>query len=899
MEISKVFEKLLNFAYLRDWHIKLAKGNYTQEISLLGHSYSTASILYDLMRIKKQYFTDKEIELGVLAAFLHDLDKETKEFQEKLTSKSKKSVEHLPSLKKFIDVNKLLGYNELEAKYAYACLLHTHLETGEVITVSSLKSELNQELLERDIRIDNILWIGELIRISDWFSSSVSPTSVQRSIETESFSSLIEQIGLKFAFFETNLIRGRLTYILLNAAERALKNQDFICLVNYPNGIVAVSETKDIDTSNLLMKIEQYAKQSLIQLFTKEEFLSSNINLQINKSMIGSNEFISLESLTSLIELGRSNLKQRKGTYGVSGKEQNEALFIRFFVFMIQSLKDRITEKYTIDTEKIFQLIDDEQKRVFGCILDSAGKSQKYSTFRDLLHTEINTYLIENEKIERSFDEMDEKMSLDTIERLGLLFFNHMQTALKDYTKLSIDIDQYLKPLLSDIQIPYPKKDTNELKKHISKVFTGYLDAKESAMGSIKGKIRCPICGTVQDGVEAKSASVGAGTKKFMNLSKGYSPLNKINICHLCVLEGTMRDGMQETFYVIPEAPFSPSQISLIHRSFRLLLLMTLRYDEISENIINGDYQEQREKFNKEILNLIDNEKKSFIQIPDIQCNYLVLTRKFDFKTGNDSTHYALLAMSALYMVIILPLKVVFVQGFDLLNLAEFNKAFSFPTTPSLLSALDRRDSNISFTEVKYFANKIATAYYLQLIANLSKRSGILDALRLHPGRLLERISIKRKKVILDDKTFKIFENIKVNIMNEISTYSREQIPQTISELLDKYYWQKSKSFSMHAILGPVNALYENYRKTSNLNEETAAIISGKIFRQLENLTKRDTGLFEAADKIYKICKSLNLILSKMNIRQKKKYLDDLRYSVYLLRVMKINEKYQQKKSDK
>jgi len=560
MEILKVYEKLLNYAYQRNWDRKLAKGGYTKETSLLNHSYSTAAITYDLLKLineKSDLFSEKEIEIAVISSFLHDLDKELDAFQRKIKGEKGVQIEHLPTFEKFSLNMKDLGYSEMDAKYAYACLLHTHLETGETITVSSIKSELYQTLKKEEKDTSNISWIGEIIRLADWFSSSNSPSEVKQFVAKEDIASLINDLGLNFAFFELSIIRGRLSYFLLDAAEKAFREQNFVPVVNYPQGMVGISNSEKIDEEKFIQSLTANLKESLMSLILQENFLKNNLSMVINRSMIGSEDIIGIQSFEEILKLGRAQLKENipskkskkeKSKDSISNKEKNEALLLRLIISLISSFKEKVQKNYPDEKEKLCEKIDKYQLKWFGFKIDEIGKTQEYHKFLNVLYETVSPHLIKIKETSRKLNELEENDSLNLIENIGRKFFSEVKQEFKNYEKLSVTIDQYLNPLLNDIQIPKPRGDL-KLFELVTNAYQTYLNAKDNAVGSIKNKIRCPICGTSQEGVEAKKANVGAGTKKFTNLYKGYKALNNVNICKLCVIEGTLRSGGQESFF--------------------------------------------------------------------------------------------------------------------------------------------------------------------------------------------------------------------------------------------------------------------------------------------------------------------------------------------------------------
>ena len=395
--MMELLDRLLNLGYRRNWDYLLAKGGKYKETSLINHSFSVASITYDLLSLRKDFFTQQEIELATVAAFLHDLDKETQEFQNKLKTSGTKSIQHLPPLDKFLEVIKVLGYSEVEGKFAYACLIHTHMDTGEAISVSSIKSELSTRLAEKNLRIDSISFLGDFIRLADALASSENPKAVKATLQNETYSSLLHQLSLKFGLFSLDIIRGHLSYLLLEAAEKAFNKQNFISLVNFPNGIIAFSASNDVDYSLFSHDFVLILKENLSQLFLHEDFLKESINTQINRSMVGEENLITLESLETLIRFSRAQITEKTYTdkEGLSAKMQKEAILLRFVIFLLLSLKNKASKLYPNEKDEISKVIDEVQQEIFGQVIDELGKIQKYEPFRDVLYNDIGPFLIE------------------------------------------------------------------------------------------------------------------------------------------------------------------------------------------------------------------------------------------------------------------------------------------------------------------------------------------------------------------------------------------------------------------------------------------------------------------------------------------------------------------------
>ena len=476
---------------------------------------------------------------------------------------------------------------------------------------------------------------------------------------------------------------------------------------------------------------------------------------------------------------------------------------------------------------------------------------------------------------------MNEEKSLEIIERLGISAAQLLKSKLGNYDELTLKVDAYLEQLIDDVQFPVILEENRDIFAQVANAFRGYEKGKHNIMGTMSDDIRCPICGSVRPGTIAKKASVGEGTKKFTNLGKGYGSLNNVNICMLCAIEGILRKGKQLTFFVFPEVPFSPSQLKHIHSLYTRIANISLKHI-------------------KAVVSTKDKKKSTFIPPQKIRGNYLVLSVNTFLRTTNTTTKYLLLALSGIYLQIITGMRIKIVQGLDILDVEKSQGYVEFPVTQNMLSILELKQGSLILDQVHSVGEKISLGYLFWRHGNMSESGGIIQALRVHPGQVLERVMLKSKKksLYLNDIDFQIFNKAKVKIMENEKLISKENIAEKLAELLEEYYW-KPRASSMHMILGPVSALYDEYRVTTKYTDEVAQYIAGKIYRKLEMQSIKTYGLEKAAEEIYNICLSLNKILSSMSLRQKKKYLDNLRYSVYLLRVMKINERHREKKEKK
>jgi len=245
--------------------------------------------------------------------------------------------------------------------------------------------------------------------------------------------------------------------------------------------------------------------------------------------------------------------------------------------------------------------------------------------------------------------------------------------------------------------------------------------------------------------------------------------------------------------------------------------------------------------------------------------------------------------MQAIALSLILEVRVRIVEGLDMVDVSERDGAVMFPANGSLLRSLGLRRSVVDFEEAERIGKKIALAVRAKFFADLSDRNGIQEALNAHPGQLAQRIVLKRDFPRLSAQELMVLTELR-----EVDTMGT--LVDDISDILENYYRPEKYGTSMHSILGPMNALYTEFRKTASFDDETVLAIAGRVQRQLQQLNKGDYLIAEAAAPIYDACKQLAERLSKEGSRDRKKILDNLRYAVYLKRLIAINERIQAKK---
>lgn len=116
-----------------------------------------------------------------------------------------------------------------------------------------------------------------------------------------------------------------------------------------------------------------------------------------------------------------------------------------------------------------------------------------------------------------------------------------------------------------------------------------------------------------------------------------------------------------------------------------------------------------------------------------------------------------------------------------------------------------------------------------------------------------------------------------------------EKVKNLLLNILSVYYRPKKYGYSMYSILGPVSTIIWELRRSpiDNLNVDA---IAGRVYRQVQQVNKDNFVPNGGAKAIKEAVEETAKELENLNRRTAKKYLEDLRYAVFLQRVIQINE---------
>ncbi|MBD3158021.1 MAG: HD domain-containing protein, partial [Candidatus Lokiarchaeota archaeon] len=862
--------------------------------SLLAHSKAVSGIATALA--EKIDFDSETISLLQAAAFAHDLGKEQEAFQESLKGGSK--VTHLPTKEQLHDFLADTPYKDSDdiAKISaiiakvYAIVVETHRGAGETIS---------QHRALRKVEggdLPDLVNLGLIVRLADWIASSNSPKDGLKATQHEDFNSLIDEANFHFEYYSLQTARGVLSYILHRGFQQAFEDQDYDPIAFHPEGCLFVG-TDPLDKDKLEKAAYRNIRKILENQMFSDEFLQSGVALQINRSMIANDALVALDTLDRLARYGTTVISDLPG----KEDDQKRAILLRFISTLQNALRRKIEnlELPADRTEKILNQLAEAEEDAFGIDFGEIGLPMSYDFWTDSMK-QVSERLEKHGHAPRALTTLPVEEGLESIYK-GYKDLVHRIPDLGETNEFapieSPELDSYLKALLHDInhptllnQVASETKNNPSTYHHIAQEFMEtYKGAKKNAMGSRDGDIRCPICGTAAPGTKAIAAGVGSGTKKFINGGQGGRRLANVNVCILCILEGILRKNKGYAYVLMPQMSLSPSDA---HSLAKLAKNALSKIDRRPAKTVKWLLEKQLLEYSIELekrLEMISSADRDYFEISSNVVGNFVLMSTYPDSDGSDSDVMARILIQALALHMLLDVRVKIISGLDVISIREKKGAVEFEPTATLLRHLDLRKGVIPLEDASDIFLKLAAAHRAQLYANLSNRNGIMRALEVHPGQLAQRIMLDKKSNILTDSEIQILTILLGD--REMTTLADE-----ISNILDEYYRPGGYTKSMHSVLGPMNALYDEFRKNTTPDEEDIQAIAGRVHRQLQQLNEGDYVQFDAAEPILEVCKTLADELSTVGPRERKDRLDDLRYAVYLKRLIAISKRFRKKK---
>jgi len=622
-EIEKV---IFRYGADRAWDSKLAKWGSKGEQSILAHAINTYSVAKILsLRLKQSLgLSDQSILLTLIAAFVHDFEKETEEYQQSI--RLGKAIDHCP-----IEDNAVASlYNAVQEVMR---LLKVDLTDEELrlafenvfsATTEHMKSEYNiaraikvlREGYERDNRI------ASLVRTADTIASWKTLSDVTNDLPLLSGRCWIST-------HRVARIRGILTSILHEVLEQLAKDNGNDVLLVYPDGTLYIGEKNPFSSVNI-DKISHLI-DSKISVLTSSKQIANTIVGRPGRTVLKAPELIKRENVGLVLE--EASRKMFKN----AGKRAKEYIVHRLRLMNGQvdtshyvSLKKTIDAEWASVRESDFQRYRDKYFPALSCGGDLSNelveveKSLLIEAATDAfvlcVFNEIRKECMPKDQAEKTGAEFAKQFDSELLERLPgtggndpvkwrfsvidyfwslpatkldpslqgtigdvdhtqrrKLLVKRLTSILETFlTNSNISSDLAIGRALVESDLIEPKFDQSPLfafgAQNVEEMLRPYYMSKRA-----KTDVGiCAICGSPGEIFPATADLIGEGSESFTNKLPAGIPLGgsaKLRICTLCIWEATLRDLMgvqapEEVILLMPQVNISRELYAHLARTY-------------------------------------------------------------------------------------------------------------------------------------------------------------------------------------------------------------------------------------------------------------------------------------------------------------------------------------------
>lgn len=598
-------EKLLQLGLKRGWHTKWAKWGMSGEQSLLAHSLNVHSVAKQILDSWHQQVTDEESKIVLLAAFFHDFEKESEEFQSAVRERLREvEAYHHLAIKRPEELQRsareCTDLNQAEAE----TLIQVIRSSGALEGLDHMKALLRGDPLREP-------WMAELVWVADRLASL---KDLQEASDLSSrVKEVLNRFGLRVEWHSVATVRGLVTQLLHKALEKRFAKANFKPVLYFPQGTIYIgplSGTEQISGDGLLEEV----KREIQQFFGSPE-ISEKVGEKafggIQRTVIPTPQYLfaSEHSLRKFWEYvcGRPFVNRRFPKNLEDNDPDVQELKTILANDRIEMLeeeirtikKDGTKSAKSNDTDTAIQYLLDVSRdparakdlalEVKGCtsllivlreVVSLVGETESFvKAFRDRFGLVIrwerlrslsnNTPFISRLALwlvlrDRFGSKRDER--LKNLGKFALDFsLSQLDKGQKKYP-VSQTIQEASRSLLDDVERPL----IGDPRQVAQTIFSGYKQEKK------QGTNTCPFCG----GKAVKLDDVtGQGAESFHNLLPGGSRLggaNKRRLCRICRFEAEIRklalDRTEEVFYVFPQINASRGVYAHWQRSLTRLL---------------------------------------------------------------------------------------------------------------------------------------------------------------------------------------------------------------------------------------------------------------------------------------------------------------------------------------
>lgn len=621
---DRLLKVLADFVLKRGWRLKLAKSQPIEQ-SLFIHSINELGVIQSYLEKSSHPFNNEEFIKLYIASVTHDCEKETDEWQEKISFGEKPPYHTNPEYaKKFVDALLIfLKKNGIDVEF-------NQNDINDIISSQALHMKASAkrpsnvfEEMSRGHKSERWSEISHLVDLFDDIVSKESAESVIDLLNKDEYMMLNER--LDFTYHKIGIVRGILTSLLHKACEKAYEKHGFTPFLYYPdstlyarlkkkefNGEITIDKIKDSLKEVLNEFIRGIDNESKVvienpqtKLFSGREFFDKEL---VDKYFITLRRKyrakINKTELMKIIEMYFGSLEESKEKLRLQQVKDSDLIGVIIqdiekysteFPDFISKFKESFAINMSKPQQYIFQLFkeivyDDEIlandknfQRGIQKDYDSFFGEGKYNELKSKSTTnpkiDFKQYIMPYWKTDINGTKVEKLATKKQEEKLAEKLSGILKNNIDKCPKLPRDefVNDVLELLISDIT--YPCLSIASIKKDAEMQLTKIGASKKRLFNKNSGERLCPVCYKLMPEVNLIRAAFISDekgvAKVFNNHAVGGSTFGgSVNICKLCYAELLLRRVIlgrtpSDLVILFPSLNFAEIQASNVMESVR------------------------------------------------------------------------------------------------------------------------------------------------------------------------------------------------------------------------------------------------------------------------------------------------------------------------------------------
>ncbi|MCD6483575.1 MAG: hypothetical protein J7L47_00530, partial [Candidatus Odinarchaeota archaeon] len=225
--IDDVLYELIKTAIKRRWHLKYAKYSIEGHQTLLAHALVVTDVGLKLAELLN--FNGDNKMLAMISCFLHDIQKETKRWQDAV-KKSDRSPESFWQR----EPNKLIdAINEFLKDIVPRNYIQQVIDI--ILVVEGIESAYHEDAMSKSTPNTEVSYV---VQLADILSSLKEPNEID--LISNEGKMILKRYNLKLAYHSVDIIRGISTQLLHKGIAVAYSNSGYVPILYFPTGTIYI-----------------------------------------------------------------------------------------------------------------------------------------------------------------------------------------------------------------------------------------------------------------------------------------------------------------------------------------------------------------------------------------------------------------------------------------------------------------------------------------------------------------------------------------------------------------------------------------------------------------------------------------------------------------------------------